>query len=131
MIILQGNDISVSFGERVLFSKVNFAVDENDKIGLAGINGAGKTTLFRLLSGADLEDCTGNIVKQSGLSVGFMEQHIVRGNDISVYQEALSVFKPLMLMEQELEQLHNSIDKGETDGELLERQMRLTEKFQA
>ena len=34
MIILQGKDISVSFGERVLFSNVNFAVDENDKIGL-------------------------------------------------------------------------------------------------
>ncbi|MDE6725581.1 MAG: ATP-binding cassette domain-containing protein, partial [Ruminiclostridium sp.] len=78
MIVLQGNDISVSFGERVLFSNVNFAVDENDKIGLAGANGAGKTTLFRMLSGAELEDYTGNIVKQSGLTVGYMEQHIVR-----------------------------------------------------
>lgn len=131
MIILQGNDISVSFGERVLFSNVSFAVDENNKIGLAGINGAGKTTLFRLLSGADLEDFTGSITKQSGLNIGFMEQHIVRSDDVSVYDEALSVFKPLMQTEQELERLHDSIDRDGADEKLLERQMNLTEKFQA
>ncbi|MDE6580431.1 MAG: ATP-binding cassette domain-containing protein, partial [Ruminiclostridium sp.] len=131
MIVLQGNDISVSFGERVLFSNVNFAVDENDKIGLAGANGAGKTTLFRMLSGAELEDYTGNIVKQSGLTVGYMEQHVVRRDDTSVYEETLSVFQPLMLIETELEQLHSRIDGGETDQKVLERQMHLTEKFQS
>lgn len=131
MIILQGTDISVSFGERVLFSNVNFAVDENDKIGLAGANGAGKTTLFRMLSGNAPEDYEGRVAKQSGLTVGFMEQHVLRSNDVSVLEEALSVFAPLMEIERELEELHSRIDGGETDGKLLERQMLLTEKFQS
>ncbi len=131
MIILQGNDISVSFGERVLFSNVNFAVDENDKIGLAGANGAGKTTLFRILSGQELEDMEGQIVKQAGLNVGFMEQHVLRRDQISVYEEALSVFEPLIKTERELEELHQRIDRGETDQRLLEKQMNLTEKFQS
>lgn len=130
MIILQGNDISVNFGERNLFSGVNFAVDENDKIGLAGANGAGKTTLFRLLSGEEYEDFEGKIVKQAGITVGFMEQHVLRNDDVSVYEEALSVFKPLMDTERDLEELHSRIDKGETDQKLLEKQMLLTEKFQ-
>ncbi|MCM1299095.1 MAG: ABC-F family ATP-binding cassette domain-containing protein [Firmicutes bacterium] len=130
MIILQGNGISVSFGERVLFSDVNFAVDENDKIGLAGANGAGKTTLFRLLSGEEYEDMEGQTVKQAGLTVGFMEQHVLRNDDISVYEEALSVFEPLMETERALEELHARIDKGETDRRLLEKQMLLTEKYQ-
>lgn len=113
-----------------MFSGVNFAVDENDKIGLAGANGAGKTTLFRLLSGEEYEDFEGQIVKQAGLTVGFMEQHVLRNDDISVYEEALSVFKPLMDTERELEELHSRIDRGETDAKLLEKQMFLTEKFQ-
>ena len=130
MIILQGTDIAVSFGERVLFSEVNFAVDENDKIGLAGANGAGKTTLFRMLVGDEPEDWQGQIVKQSGVTVGFMEQHVLRRGDVSVYDEALSVFEPLIRQEKELEELHDRIDGGETDKALLERQMQLTEKFQ-
>ena len=110
--------------------QVNFAVDENDKIGLAGANGAGKTTLFRLLSGEEYEDFEGKIVKQAGITVGFMEQHVLRNDDVSVYEEALSVFKPLMDTERDLEELHSRIDKGETDQKLLEKQMLLTEKFQ-
>lgn len=131
MIILQGNDISVSFGERVLFSNVSFGVDENDKIGLAGANGAGKTTLFRMLSGVEYEDYTGQIVKQSGLNIGFMEQHVLRNDDISVLEEAMTVFSPLMQLEEELEQLHRRIDQGETGDKLLEKQMLLTEKYQS
>ena len=129
MIILQGTDIAVSFGERVLFSGVNFAVDENDRIGLAGVNGAGKTTLFKMLAGEEPEDWQGQIVKQSGVTVGFMEQHVLRSESVSVYDEALSVFEPLIRMEKELEELHDRIDGGETDKALLERQMQLTEKF--
>ena len=131
MIIMQGNNISVSFGERVLFSNVNFAVDENDKIGLAGANGAGKTTLFKMLSGDEPEDYEGNVVKQAGLTVGFMEQHVLRRDNVSVLEEALSVFEPLIKTEKELEELHRRIDEGETDAKLLEKQMLLTEKFQS
>lgn len=130
MIILQGTDIAVSFGERVLFSKVSFAVDENDKIGLAGVNGAGKTTLFKMLAGYEPEDFEGQIVKQSGLTVGFMEQHVLRNDETSVYGEALSVFQVLIEAERELELLHDRIDKGDTDGGLIEKQISLTERFQ-
>lgn len=130
MIILQGTDIAVSFGERVLFSKVSFAVDENDKIGLAGVNGAGKTTLFKMLAGYEPEDFEGQIVKQSGLTVGFMEQHVLRNDETSVYGEALSVFQGLIEAERELELLHDRIDKGDTDGGLIEKQISLTERFQ-
>ena len=130
MVILQGKDIELSFGERVLFSKVSFAVDENDKIGLAGVNGAGKTTFFRLLSGRDMEDWSGQLDKPKDVKIGFMEQHVLRSGEVTVYGEAISVFQPLIDMEKELDDLHRRIDNGEQDAALLERQMRLTEQFQ-
>ena len=130
MIILQGNDIELNRSDRVEFKNVSFAVDENDKIGLAGVNGAGKTTFFRLLSGSDPEDWSGRIDKPKDVKIGFMEQHVLRSGDVTVYGEAISVFQPLIDMEAELDSLHRRIDDGEQDPELLERQMRLSEQFQ-
>ena len=83
-----------------------------------------------MLSGYEPEDYEGTVVKQAGLNVGFMEQHVLRGDEISVYEEALSVFDDLIKTERELEELHGRIDGGDTDGKLLEKQMNLTERFQ-
>ena len=42
MIVLSGNDISVSFGGETLFHDVNFRLEENGRAGLVGVNGAEK-----------------------------------------------------------------------------------------
>jgi len=60
-----------------------------------------------------------------------MEQHVVRDSSVSMYDEVLSVFQPLIELEQEIEQLHAEIDSGKTDTDRLERQMRLQERFEA
>ena len=39
MIVLSGNDISVSFGGETLFHDVNFRLEENGRAGLVGVNG--------------------------------------------------------------------------------------------
>ena len=46
MIVLQAQNLTKSFGERVLFSDVSFSMQERDRLGLTGVNGCGKTTLF-------------------------------------------------------------------------------------
>lgn len=130
MSIFNAKDISVFFGETMLFKDVSFAVEANDKIGLVGTNGAGKSTLLKLLMGQCPEDYTGAITKAADVEIGFMEQHVLSSTDASVYEEALSIFKPLIEAEQELEDLHRRIDSGDRSSEILEKQMRLTEEFQ-
>lgn len=129
MIIYNARDVGVNFGEKTLFKNVEFAVDGNDKIGLVGTNGAGKTTLLRLLNGTCPEDYTGTLTKAADTKLGFMEQHVLSTKEITVYDEALSVFEPLIELETELEALHEKIDAGESSKEILEKQMRLNEKF--
>ena len=51
MIVLSGNDISVSFGGETLFHDVNFRLEENGRAGLVGVNGCGKTTLMHVING--------------------------------------------------------------------------------
>ena len=130
MIIFSANDVSLCFGERVLFRDVSFAVDQNDKIGLVGTNGAGKTTLLKLLNGQEAEDYTGIVTKTAQTKLGFMEQHVLSSSDITVYEEALGIFSDLTRLEAEIDEIHRKIDSGENEPQILERQMRLNERFQ-
>ena len=44
-----------SFGDKVLYSGLEFKLNAHEKIGLIGRNGTGKTTLFNILTGADTD----------------------------------------------------------------------------
>lgn len=70
---LQVENLTKSYGDRMLFDSVTFGVFEGDKIGVIAKNGTGKSTMLRLLSGAESPD-SGIVVYRSGLRVGFLDQ---------------------------------------------------------
>ncbi len=70
---LQVENLTKSYGDRVLFDTITFGVEEGDKIGIVAKNGTGKSTLLRILSGAEAPD-SGNVVFRNDLRVGFLEQ---------------------------------------------------------
>ena len=51
MNIVNIEQISKVFGEKVIFDNASFGIQEGDKIGIIGINGTGKTTLLRMIAG--------------------------------------------------------------------------------
>ena len=46
---LEVNDVSKSYGPRVLFDRISFHIDEGDKIALVAPNGTGKTSLLSII----------------------------------------------------------------------------------
>lgn len=48
---LQVESLTKSFGERVLFEKITFGLEEGQRIGLIAANGTGKTTLLNIITG--------------------------------------------------------------------------------
>lgn len=127
--LLEATNISKSFGENMLFSGGGFKVEPGDRIGLIGANGCGKTTLFNMISGE--EDCdSGGIIRSSGVSVGILRQHACKDSTKSCFDEALTVFDPLIKAELELDRLHRLLESS-TDPELIERAQILQEDFQA
>ena len=70
---LQVENLSKSFGDKVLFSDVTFGIYEGDKIGLIAKNGAGKTTLLRIVAGAEAYD-SGEVTHRNGLRVAYLAQ---------------------------------------------------------
>lgn len=70
---LQIENLTKSFGDRLLFGDVTFGVFEGDKIGLIAKNGNGKTTLLRIIAGEEDYD-SGAVVFRNDLKVAFLHQ---------------------------------------------------------
>lgn len=73
MIYLQIEELTKSFGDRILFEDVSLGVFQGDKIGLVARNGAGKTTFLNIIAGKEDYD-SGKITFRNGIRVGYLEQ---------------------------------------------------------
>jgi hypothetical protein len=70
---LQIENLTKSYGDRILFDSITFGINEGDKIGIVAKNGTGKSTLLNIINGRESAD-SGNITFRSGLKVGMLDQ---------------------------------------------------------
>ena len=71
---LQIENISKSYGTKILFEHIGFNVNEGDKIALIAPNGTGKTSLLRILAGKDKSVSGGKILLLKDIRIAFLEQ---------------------------------------------------------
>ncbi len=70
---LSVENLTKSFGERVLFADLTFGIDLGQKVAIVAKNGNGKTTLLRCLMGMEQYD-SGSVVYRNDIRVAFMQQ---------------------------------------------------------
>ncbi len=86
-VVFEANNISKSFGDKVLFENLSFNIRPGSVVGIIGANGAGKTTLFRMLTGQEKPD-SGTIKVGETVKVAYVDQSRDSLNpDISVWEE--------------------------------------------
>lgn len=85
---LQIENLSKSFGDRMLFSDLTLGIYEGDKIGIVAKNGAGKSTLMRIIAGEEDYD-GGRIVPRDGLRIGYLEQYPPYDPEKTILQNAM------------------------------------------
>ncbi len=115
MNLLTVSKVNKFFGERCLFENVSFSVEDRDKIGLIGANGTGKTTLFKMLLDGRTPD-GGEIFLSKQTNFGYLEQHIGLDSERNVYDELLTVFDKVRVIEEQMTELTGAIDAGLEEG---------------
>ena len=86
---LQIENISKSYGPKVLFEHIGFNINEGDKIALIAPNGTGKTTLLRILAGNDKSDSGGKITFLKNIRIAFLEQEYAFEPEKTVFRQIM------------------------------------------
>jgi ATP-binding cassette ChvD family protein len=72
-LVIQTNNISKSFGDRILFENLNLDIPKNAIVGIIGPNGVGKSTLFKILTGRESAD-TGTVTTGETVKISYVDQ---------------------------------------------------------
>ncbi|MCR5325461.1 MAG: ABC-F family ATP-binding cassette domain-containing protein [Bacteroidales bacterium] len=118
---LQIENISKSYGTKVLFDHIGFNINEGDKIALVAPNGTGKTSLLRILAGKDKSDSGGKITFLKDIRIAFLEQEYDFDPSATIgeqlqsgdFEEQLRVRRILDELGLSPEQLMGSLSGGE------------------
>ena len=86
---LQIENISKSYGPKVLFERISFNINEGDKIALVAPNGTGKTSLLRILAGKDKSDTGGRITFLKDIRIAFLEQEYEYDPEAGIFDQIL------------------------------------------
>ena len=80
---LSVENISKSYGERVLFEDISFGINKDQKVAFVAKNGSGKTSILNIIAGLDTPD-TGKIVTRKEISMAYLSQNDVLNPDLTI-----------------------------------------------
>ncbi len=109
------SDVTLAFGERVLFKDVNLKFTPGNCYGIIGANGAGKSTFLKVLSG-ELEHDRGEIIVTPGERIAVLKQDHFAFEAYSVMETVLMGFPKLYEIMKEREALYAKESMSDEDG---------------
>lgn len=126
-------NLSVEFSAKSLFDNINYVINHRDRIALVGKNGAGKSTMLKIIAGLQ-SPTSGSVAVPSGLTIGYLPQHMTTEDDCTVIEEARKAFGHMTEMRATLDNLNQEL-ATRTDYEsaeyadLIDRVTTLTERL--
>lgn len=106
---LRAENLTRTYGEKILLNQVNFSIMEGDRIGLIGVNGSGKTSLLNTLTGIDKAEA-GSIQTPKDYRIGYLTQDpdldAKKTVFDAVFQGETPILKAVREYEQALEKLN-------------------------
>ncbi|WKD85567.1 Energy-dependent translational throttle protein EttA [Polaribacter huanghezhanensis] len=71
---LSVENISKSYGERILFEELSFGINKDQKVAFVAKNGSGKTSILNIIAGLDVPD-TGQVISRKGIQISYLAQN--------------------------------------------------------
>ncbi len=121
---LQVENLTKSFGVRVLFSNINFTVGAGERIGLIARNGYGKSTLLNIITGTEQAD-SGKVTVSGGVRVSYLVQEPTFAKGLTVLEACLSGENEMLgaikeyeqaLVDSDQDRLHSAISQMDRLG---------------
>ena len=112
MSILNVEHLTHGFGDRAIFNDVSFRLLKGEHIGLVGANGEGKSTFFSIVTGK-FEPDEGKIEWAKNVRAGYLDQHTVLDEGMSIRDVLKSAFSYLFELEKKMNQICDSL--GDAD----------------
>jgi ATP-binding cassette subfamily F protein uup len=109
---LSVENISKSYGERVLFDNISFGINKDQKIAFIAKNGTGKSTILNIISNRDQAD-SGQIVKRKELSISFLSQEDVFDEKLSIEETIFASDNKILKIIQQYEKALENPDDSE------------------
>lgn len=107
---LKVENLTRTYGEKVLLNEVSFSIMEGDRIGLIGVNGSGKTSLLNTLTGRDKAE-KGSIQKPKDYRIGYLMQDPELDGDKSVFDAVFQGETPILKAVREYEKALEQLNK--------------------
>ena len=101
---LSVENISKSYGERILFQELFFGLSKGDKMALIANNGTGKSSMLKIIAGKDVSE-SGKITLRNGIRIGYLEQD-------PLFNEAFTIKEFLDNSNSEIMQIIKGYDKA-------------------
>lgn len=107
---LKVENLTRTYGEKVLLNEVDFSIMEGNRIGLIGVNGSGKTSLLNTLTGRDKAE-KGSIQKPKDYRIGYLMQDPELDGDKSVFDAVFQGETPILKAVREYEKALEQLNK--------------------
>jgi ATPase subunit of ABC transporter with duplicated ATPase domains len=114
-IMITVNNVTLSFGKRVLFDEVNLSFSKGNCYGVIGANGAGKSTFLRILSG-EIDPNKGTVEITPGERMAVLKQDQFQYDEQTVLNTVLMGHKKLWDVMHERDAIYAKADFTEEDG---------------
>ncbi|MBS1915973.1 MAG: ATP-binding cassette domain-containing protein [Bacteroidetes bacterium] len=113
--MIKVNNVTLSFGKRVLFDEVNLTFTEGNCYGVIGANGAGKSTFLKILSG-EIEPNKGSIEISPGSRMAVLTQNHFEFDEHTVLDTVMMGHKKMWKVMKERDSIYAKADFTEEDG---------------
>ncbi len=132
MSVVVGRSLEKRYGNDLVFTGLDFAIGQGDRIGLVGPNGSGKSSLLRAIGGLD-DYFDGQLIHSRELTIGYLAQEPPGTIRLPVLDFLRSAFRELAELGRQLENLTTELETGVEEPrheELLERYARVQASFE-
>ena len=128
---LKAEDLTETYGTKTLFNKINFLINEQDRIGLIGTNGTGKTSLLNVLANIDPQD-SGQIETPKNYTIGYLRQTPALYESLTiidaVFAGSQTVFKTIRFYEQALAKYSQDPEDAENQRQFESAEQRMNQE---